>query len=596
MMNRIKQNISLICSAFFLSFTVCLYAPMTIYASNRSEFWFNLRSFWGVPVSVFFVSFFLTTLIGLLLRGRLYNIYLSLLFGLALCFYLQGNFFYIRLGDMNGGRIDWDLYRFRMWINVCVWILIIALVAAAFIWKTKLMQKVTLYISALFSIMQLGSLIVMMVPLFQQGDFKTSTMPALTTEGLYEVGSEDNIIVFILDAYDETFFKYVQEEAPEITSEFDGFVFYDNFTSVFPRTAYSLTGIMGGQIFRNEMPRYTWVEENAKQRLYFDDLLDQGYEISLYTKELYTISQRVKNMASNYVEAPMHFYNIRTCFSTLYRLAAIQYFPDICKLYTWMDGNQIASTGKIETEYPIYDESNAKFKYGLDQNGLLIKEGKKQYKFIHLWGHHEPYYIDEWGNEAEQTFEPYEPAKGCMRIMLDYCDKLKEAGVYDRSTIIITADHGWGFDSGVIGNPLFMIKRQNARGHLETCSYETGLENFPATIADLCGSEHKNDYGLSILDITEDTRFDRYYYQYIYEDYRSCPSKDSNYYLVEYLTSCETNDVSQFKLTGVEYLPSGEKIPHRQYCETCLSGQDELGVAYDNWPAIMHIHVSDFPY
>lgn len=596
MKERLKQKTPLISAGLFLAFTVCLYAPLSIYASNRSEFWFNLRSFWMVPVVFSLVTFLLSCLLGCFLKGKLYQIYLSLVFGLALAIYCQGNFLGLKLGDMNGGKIDWNLYRPRMWINAGIWILIICLVLGIMIWKAKITQKIVLYLSGLLTAMQFISLIALMIPVFRQGDYRSLTTPVLTTKGLYEVGSEDNIIVFVLDAYDETFFQYVLDDMPEIKDELDGFVFYDNFTSTYPRTAYSLTCIMGGNIFRNQMQRSEWIEENAKNRLYFDELADNGYDITLYTAADKMISQRVKNMTSNFVEAPMRFYNTRTCFSLLYRLVACQYFPDLFKPSLWMNGNEILSTGYIESEDSVYEDSNGKFKYNLDQNGLTVIEGTKQYKFIHLWGHHEPYYIDEWGNEAEETFEPYEPAKGCMRIMLDYCEHLKDAGLYDCSTIIITADHGWGFDSGVIGNPVFLMKTRNSRGAMTTCSYEAGLENFGATIADLCGADHPDDYGLSILDINENTSFDRYYYQYIYSDYRSCPGKGENYYLVEYLTPVNTNDVLQFQLTDVEYLPSGEKISHKEYCETCQKDGGRFNMAYESWPACMHMHVSDFPY
>ena len=581
----------IIAAALFLTFTVCLYAPLSIYVTNRQEFWFNLRTIWYVPTLFFIFSFAFCLLPGLLLKGSLYRLYLGLLFGMACCFYVQGNFLGISAGLMNGNQIDWEAYSGRMLIDLVIWILLLAVCIFVCL-RFEKAQKITMYLSLLLFLMQAVSLSVLMGQLLTQKDSVSKNVPVLTMEGMYEAGGTENIIVFILDAYDEQYFDYVRAEEPGIIDELDGFIFYDNYTSVYPTTSYSLTGMMSGKIFKNEMSKQEWVEHSAQDRMYFDELIDNGFDLSFYTPELELIPQRIRNVTTNYAELPMHFYSLRTCFSLIYRLVACQYFPDIVKPYVWMNGTEIQSTGTIDGGYGFYYYENAGFKEGLDQNGLTVKDGAKEYKFIHLSGAHEPFFLDEWGNPADESWDWHPASKGCLRIVNDYIQKLKDAGAYDCSTIIITADHGSARWPGVLSNPIFMIKGKNEHHPLEICSYEAGHQNFAATIADLAGAEDPSQYGLSVLDITEDTKFDRYYYQYVWDGNGARPQSDNgNYFLVEYLTANDTNDTDKFKLTDVEYTPNGESVAHIGNCEGC---RESNGVPSDkeSWKLLEHRHIN----
>ena len=68
------------------------------------------------------------------------------------------------------------------------------------------------------------------------------------------------------------------------------------------------------------------------------------------------------------------------------------------------------------------------------------------FRFIHLLGAHYPYSIDERANDlGTDNSTKEQQAQGSMYIVAEYLRQLKELGVYDRSTIIITADHGKWF-------------------------------------------------------------------------------------------------------------------------------------------------------
>ena len=50
-------------------------------------------------------------------------------------------------------------------------------------------------------------------------------------------------------------------------------------------------------------------------------------------------------------------------------------------------------------------------------------------------------------------------AKGALYIVEEYINQLKKSGIYDKTTIIIIADHG---SVNLEQNPLFLIKEYGA--------------------------------------------------------------------------------------------------------------------------------------
>ena len=101
--------------------------------------------------------------------------------------------------------------------------------------------------------------------------------------------------------------------------------------------------------------------------------------------------------------------------------------------------------------------------------GLTIDESIGGMMHIyHLYGAHSPYYLAEDAS-LNYNSNPVAQWKGCLRIVYDYLDELKENGLYDSASVIIMADHGlnrsqrsamdeWNIDVTGDSNPIFFIK------------------------------------------------------------------------------------------------------------------------------------------
>lgn len=545
-----------------LVFTICLYAPFEMVLLNRSEFWFKLSNFWWMPLLFSAGVFLLSAFFGMLLPEKLRRIYGTLFFCGALCFYLQGNFLNLRLGLLNGAQVDWSSYQGQMIRDIVIWLLLFAVILFMAIRFRKWFGAAAGFVSILLTGIQAASLVSLMVPVFTENDVSAHVSHAQTDAHLYEVGSDGNLLVFIVDMFDDDYLGQLLTEDAPVLERYEGFTYFDNFTGAYSTTAISLDYLLTGHMSYNEEPRDEWRRDQWSQRLYLDEIADSGYEMAFYTPSKDSVPDRMREIAVNYDEMDLYIKDNFAFFKHLYRLAACKYFPNIVKPMIWMDGTEFDGLG----EY--YNPDNSLFREGFSYNGgLTLAEGKKEFKFIHLNGAHYPYNIHADGSPAPGGSDAMEAAAGTLSLIADYLDEMKANGTYDNSAIVITADHGYYWD-GVLSNPVCLIKAPGERGAIRISHVPGCHANLFSTLVRFAGSKTADSYGTDILALSEESDVTRYFYQY----YLLEGNVDGNYRMIEYRIPSESSDVSGFELTDREFTYHGEIIPHAQYCESCLHG------------------------
>lgn len=92
---------------------------------------------------------------------------------------------------------------------------------------------------------------------------------------------------------------------------------------------------------------------------------------------------------------------------------------------------------------------------------------------------------------------------------------MKELGLYEEATIIITADHGqWEATMGDItepSSPIMLVKPKGASaGACLISDTRTGHVDYPATVIEAVGGD-SSKYGLTVFDEHDENRV-RYYY------------------------------------------------------------------------------------
>lgn len=575
----------------FFSFMIFIYAPFEIFCLNKGEFWFRLQDFWYIPIVTGVMAFGGSYAIAVMLNGRLRSCYLVLLFSLGICCYLQGNFFNLKIGVLNGEEIKWSDYAIPVVRNTLIWIgIFLIIVVLAVKWKDFL--KLATVISFLISGILLVTLTVLLFSqiLYEKEDAEVAYM---SNEALYEVG-DDGIVVILLDMFDNKYFSDLLNRKPELYNSLDGFTYFENCSGAYSTTNYSLNCLFTGHYYHNEGAK--WQDEVISEGWYIDELLDDGYSVYTYCPVGLIPDKLAQKVSKNYVEGTLFISNKLHFSYDLYQLVICKYFPDCLKPFFWLSGNEfdvwkaVKQPSDQEVFFDSFSSSNNQFKVGLEKGGVTLNNNEKQYKFIHLDGTHYPYTTDEVGNSVDENWDSLEACEeGCFYIMCEYIDSLKEAGIYDKMSIVILADHGY-YTDGALTSPVLLVKPKNSRGKLEKNNAPVSQIDFSATVLDLAGLDYSNQEGVSVLSDIDVNR-KRYFYQYNLSEEGSM-----RYRLIEYIVGNEGNSRENFQLTDREFTPQGTLISHSKYCRTCSEGityPTEFGLS--NEPLLRHWYTDDYP-
>ena len=88
----IKKNMHMLLSILLLIFTITIFGPIELYYTNHEEFWFTYRDTFLISGLLALVCISLLLAVGLLLKGKMRDLYSSLVFAAGAALYIQGNF------------------------------------------------------------------------------------------------------------------------------------------------------------------------------------------------------------------------------------------------------------------------------------------------------------------------------------------------------------------------------------------------------------------------------------------------------------------------------------------------------------------------
>ena len=452
-------------------FMICIYAPLDLYLNNKNEFWFNTGIL--VPQLIRMMCMIAPCVLLIYLIIRLISrkaYYISLVVSVIafLCSYIQGNFRIKNLPPMDGSPVDWSKYTAENIITLAIWIAVGALV----IWiYRKVKDKGFKGVAEVFSVLMTVILSITLVTtvIGSRSVIKKSLFVS-TKYGEFTASKNDNLYILVLDALDAYTYDEVAADHPEYKEWFEDFTYYPNTVSVFPFTTRSIPQMLTGKIFENEVDFTEYSTKALDNAEFFDHLEDRGYRIGIYETELsYNGNKlsRFENFRTDDVELNMAAKN--TFIKEQMKLVLFKYLPYFLKPYTHCNTNSFISMilpqPFLTENYDFYNDiHNTETEY-TDENN---------FRFIHVEGAHVPFRYDKdmnWIPEEDGSY--YKNIEASMTLAHAYLQKLKDAGVYDNSAIIIMADHGSRIledDELYKFNPIFMVK-----GFGEKHAYTTDL-------------------------------------------------------------------------------------------------------------------------
>jgi len=491
--------------------------PIMAYYNNAADLPFSLAMLETTVIPAALVAGAGTGALLAAVRGRVFDGLVSVLVGAGLASWIQSLWLNLDTGSITGAQFPWNNHLGFTLFDTAVWIVLLAAPLVLRVAKPRAWRAVALLVPGLLLATGMTTAIVTYAshPLSNGASERY-----LSEAGLNEVSSSKNIIVFLVDATDESVIQQLQS-APDFTfGPLTGFTSFDQNVARYQETFPALPYLFTGKDFTGDDVRSAYYATAYQPSTLLPELKRLGYTTSLYTaaEDLYWSPDDIGGLVDNLSDAASHV-NRPALLAGMVRLAAFSRSPLALQPALQLDPNQFSDVLRAESGLAApYQIDDAALYQEIVKNPLVVAGDQPRFSLIHLWGAHEPYTLDaEAQRVSESQTNGLEQAKGTFRIIYTYLDQLRALGLYDSSTILIMADHGThlGWSQRSLYRPLLpclFVKPAGAAtvplAHSAAATYPT---NFAPTIVAAAGGDPA-PFGLTYFQAPEVTDEPRRFY------------------------------------------------------------------------------------
>lgn len=503
-----------------LAYTFIFFGPLEMVAFSGKSFTFSYKDVAGYLAVLAVSVFALVTPVISILRGRIYNYIITALFGVTVCGYLQAAIFNGKMGTLTGDAVDWSASSGDALINVFAWIAIILVILFVLYLKRKVWTGLVTVVSIALIVMQAAPTVAIFAGAYKSTNKGAISEYYLTQEDMFDYSEGKNVFVFVLDRLDYDYIERMMANDPDCFDWMDGFTQYTNAISSYARTKPALNQLMtASDGMAYNMPTANFYKDswtfNGKDVL--GDIDGAGYTIDFYTKidYLFSDAEYVSKYVDNATNGKLGLKPAQTV-KKLMELSAYRYSPLCLKPFFWGDTNYFNNgIHELDTE-KLYEFDDAAYKPGFET--ATATEKQNSFKFYHLYGPHAPYTLTEAGTRSETNTDVLAQTRGSFRILKDAFQQMKDLGVYDDATIIITGDHGSAVNdykpllkATKIG--IFYKPSGSSGVELKKSSAQVCTANILPTLMKAVGVNDPAVYGRALDEIGEDEEIDRYYFK-----------------------------------------------------------------------------------
>ena len=475
-----------------LYFFLLIYAPLTIYFNNKGEFQFDVYNILQSMVPLFAMASIASSLVLLLilaLNNKAFPVCLGILCAAFVALYIQGEFFSNYIPLLNGADIDWSKYPLQRLISILIWtISFLGFGVLVYLKKEKAKKIVTNIgaISLAFLILSVSFTGII------TGGFKNKRDVACSDSDILMMSQNKNLVILLLDMLDADLFSQSLEEHPEYSKIFEDFTYYDNVVCGYPMTMRAIPLFLSGDWHENDEPYETYCKNVFEKAQLFEELKSDSCKMGFYSPDFieYNSDSGLFDNVSTVerIEHPADFVKMQLM------LAGLKTFPHDLKRYCNLTSENILWDSKMTltngSEYYLYSNQ---FVYNdlRNKNVEIVKENC--FRFIYTYGAHEPFITN--GSIEEIENGTYNDAiASSMTITKTYLEKLKEAGVYDNTAIVVMADHGYNGEE-MVGrqNPVLFIKGIEEKHEMCTSSIPISHVDMPEAFINLYEGKTENE-------------------------------------------------------------------------------------------------------
>lgn len=502
-------------AAFLPAMVFVLYSVLTLFAGNHDQFPFTIRDLLPTTLGLFFGLGALMTLVLFLLRGRVLDLAISGLVGLALAGWLQSNLMNPEYGPLMGTPIPWQTYTKATVVNLAVWLLILAIVVGLRVASRKLWHVVVIGLSSLLLVGSAVSLVA------SYSKSPAGSPPPMVDTGYYSydnaftLSTTHNEIVFLVDTLDASLIDSIRQDDPHFFDDLTGFTDYAQDMSRYSQTDPGVPEMLTGQDFFYTTTYDAYKADAWRDASALRALKAAGYLINIYSDQYntYAHDSDLVGLVDNFVVPATTDVNQLAMMKNMVKLASFVDAPIVAKPTFWMDGSEFATIRRPPAGRPApYLIDDAGFYANLTAQGLTVRDAQPQFNYFHFEGSHAPFNLDAHGLHSDTDTDVITQTKGVFHIIFDYLDRMKQLGVYDQSTVVILGDHGThvGPQARVLDHPILpglWYKPVGPSTAPPTISLApTSQENFLPTLVSQAGLDataYGQPYDAVPLDSTE---------------------------------------------------------------------------------------------
>ena len=451
--SNIKEAVWQISVALFFSLTVFLFVPLNFLIANYSE----LDIDFAVLVRKVILMAAVVFLISGAVSGALFHTnrkankgFLSVLFVSGIFVFFEYLFIVPHIGQLNGEPFN---IKDHMELAVADIFFLFLLISGIFVLFKKENFRSYLYKTSLVLVILQGFFF-----------FTNPSLYSLETEqeGIYSFKHYDfdlnkyntysknkNIAIVLMDGFGKGVFEELLIKYPEYKEIFKDFEFYPDTVSVNKSTTFAVPSVFQGYEPENGVHNeayYTALKKGfSANEAMLNVLKKDGYTnyiYPLFSNLMYLHPSFMDNLVlAKKIRVPKHFYR-----KIIRNVVSFYAFPVPFKAASHKFLTKATLDKNSETQqHSPYVETDF---YNKFKDAISTDNERKAFRFYHLRGLHEPYKLNERfeiENISTGKKDPVElTAKLYMTMLQNYLNRLKEAGIYDKTAIIFMSDHGTG--------------------------------------------------------------------------------------------------------------------------------------------------------
>lgn len=504
-----------------LSFMLLAFGPSEIFFSNVSQFEFKFGEFIWIAAGLMAASSIVVSLIIALLPKEIYYVLMALVLSVGVLGYCQVMFFNKNLDLLGQNPNGYSATTGLLVVNTIIWIVVIGLCVFFAIKKRELFSKVCAGASVILILVQIVAFVSLIIGAGEEAYKRPETSWFITGKEQLMASTDENVIVIVLDYFSNEYLEPTLEKYPDALDGLHDFTYYNNADCTYFGTFPSMLHMLTGAHVDNTVSINDWTKtviEDPNYRRIFDTIHDKGYKINVFTtsSDIYRagndpviLSGLFDNLTNDASSVEV---NKELLIKTVTKMSSFRMAPEILKnlFYTqFSEYEDIVS----QVGYSCL-HGNEEFMEGLKNEGVRTTDESKFFMIHHLVGDHERNTNADGSFNENNDSSLEDNSKGCMVIVNEYLDQLKEQGVYDNSTIIITSDHGSPTEPQVI---FFMKKAGETHEEMITTDAPICHCDLLPTVMDAVGADG-HEFGTPVTDYKDGDKRDRIFWLCTYDE------------------------------------------------------------------------------